>query len=220
MNTQVNYLNPPIVTNCYMHLAECHDIVVASFLCVMTSFQVLLKPCMPIVCNPGHLYFCIFLSLYPTFLDFAVEATYPYDESVVMAMIMISSSIQGILIMRLDFLFVEDHNFNDTSRQVMDLAVADFQSIFDLYMHSKVTKEKQVQQRFNNCNRQTEFGSKFRFIQKSSRDPTLPSTSQTPLTCIIFRGGKIIGIIDYREWSNDNRPDELSQKKGKKKHDI
>lgn len=52
--------------------------------------------------------------MYPTLLDFAVEATYPEDESLVTAILFISSSIQGVIVMHFDdFLakdFVQDPN--------------------------------------------------------------------------------------------------------------
>ncbi len=39
--------------------------------------------------------------MYPTLLEFSVEATYPNDESVVVALIIIYSSIQGVFLLYL-----------------------------------------------------------------------------------------------------------------------
>lgn len=40
--------------------------------------------------------------MYPTLLEFAVECTYPNDEAVLTAIIMVSSCVQGLAMVQLD----------------------------------------------------------------------------------------------------------------------
>ena len=47
----------------------------------------------------------ISLSLYPTMLEFSVEATYPNDEAIVTSIIMVLSAIQGVTVIELQQVF-------------------------------------------------------------------------------------------------------------------
>ena len=43
--------------------------------------------------------------MYPTMLEFSVEATYPNDEAIVTAIIMVLSAIQGVIVIELQQVF-------------------------------------------------------------------------------------------------------------------
>ena len=49
------------------------------------------------------------IGMYPALLEFAVEATYPHDESVVTAVVFVSSSVQGVGLMYVDDLLATEY---------------------------------------------------------------------------------------------------------------
>ena len=51
----------------------------------------------------------ISLSMYPTMLEFSVEATYPNDEAIVTAVIMVLSAIQGVIVIELQQVFATEY---------------------------------------------------------------------------------------------------------------
>ena len=51
----------------------------------------------------------ISLSMYPTMLEFSVEATYPNDEAIVTAVIMVLSAIQGVIVIELQQVFASEY---------------------------------------------------------------------------------------------------------------
>ena len=51
----------------------------------------------------------IFLSMYPTMLEFSVEATYPNDEAIVTAINMVLSAILGVIVIELQQVFDNEY---------------------------------------------------------------------------------------------------------------
>ena len=47
--------------------------------------------------------------MYPTMLEFSVETTYPNDEAVVTAIILVFSAIQGMIVIELQQLFTNEY---------------------------------------------------------------------------------------------------------------
>ena len=48
--------------------------------------------------------------MYPTMLEFSVEATYPNDEAIVTAIIMVLSAIQGVIVIELQQVFATKYD--------------------------------------------------------------------------------------------------------------
>ncbi len=60
----------------------------------------------------------ILIRMYPTLLEFAVEATYPNDEAVVVAIIMVCSAVQGVIILELQGPLTKEYDWKTGNLKV------------------------------------------------------------------------------------------------------
>ena len=67
--------------------------------------------------------FSIYYRSYPTMLELAVEATYPICEALVVALISVSSSVQGVTIMELDHYLATPISNNKTFTNVVSCRI-------------------------------------------------------------------------------------------------